>query len=97
MRAIQKPYHFYVMRQGGGTLRDAVNSMEEISEEEFKKLSPNYKYYCYDERIECLRFIYKAQFKYSYGGEIINFYILISQCSLATIKELTRRFLKRQE
>lgn len=91
MNYIQRPYHFYTMDQRGG-LREAVETMKEITESEYKYLSAFYRYYCYDERIECLRYIYSG----SAWEDNKPFYILVSSTTLPTIKELCRRFLKRK-
>lgn len=49
---------FYSMFHRGG-LDESLKTKELISESEFKKLFKlfKYEYYCFDERINCIRFI----------------------------------------
>ncbi len=87
----QPAYKFYAMEHCGG-LVEAVDTIERITEREFKELLPLYDYYCYDERIECLRWLIRdLASNYTIHGKIHSPWLLISSNSIATIKELARR------
>lgn len=47
---------YYKMDTRGG-LKESLETKIEITEEEFNKLLPMYKYYAYDKRINCYRYI----------------------------------------
>lgn len=49
---------YYKMDHRGG-LQEALETKKEITKEEFEKLLPMYKYYAYDKRINCKRYILK--------------------------------------
>lgn len=53
-----KEVKFYTMEHRGG-LAEALETKKEISKEEFDKLLPMYKFYTYDKRINCNRYILK--------------------------------------
>ena len=79
-------YHFYLMDHRGG-LKEAVDTIQEITELQYKETYRDYEYYAYDERIECLRYIIKdLEHNYKYPA-----WLLISQCSIATIKAIVER------
>lgn len=47
---------YFVMHHRGG-LDDALKTFKEISFNRFISLMKYYKFYCYDDRIGCIRFI----------------------------------------
>lgn len=49
---------YYTMEHRGG-LKEALETKKEISKDEFEKLLPLYKFYAYDKRISCNRYILK--------------------------------------
>lgn len=51
-------YKFYSMDHRGG-LNESLATRKEITEEKFKWFTNynDYEYYCYDDRINCFRFI----------------------------------------
>lgn len=88
-----KQDYFYYTMPFAELLSDAVNGMEEIPELIFKQIQKEYKYefYCYDKRIECLRFIF-SDYKNTYKNKA---YLLISTHNLADIKKLKNKWCKR--
>ena len=49
---------YYTMDTRGG-LKESLATKKEITKEEFDKLLPMYKFYAYDKRINCNRYILK--------------------------------------
>lgn len=85
-------YYYYTM-PFAELLSEAVEGMQEITEATFKQIQNEYKYefYCYDKRIECIRFIFK-DYKKTYKNKA---YLLISKHNLKDIKKLKNEWCKR--
>lgn len=56
---------YYIMEHRGG-LDESLKTRKEISEDKFYELLPLYEFYCYDDRINCNRYILKdMEYKYN--------------------------------
>ena len=49
----------YGKRKHRGSLEESLKTKKEISEDEFEKLLPEYKYYAFDKRVNQILFIHK--------------------------------------
>ncbi len=91
-KMLKKDYFYYTM-PFAEMLSDAVEGMQEIPERTFEQIQReyNYHFYCYDKRIECLRFIF-SDYKKTYENKA---YLLISKHNLKDIKKLKNEWCKR--
>ena len=75
-------YKYYLMEHRGG-LKEALETLEQISVEQFKKLHKKYTFYGYDERIDCLRFILDDM-----EHDNSPVWLMISELNLKEIKDM---------
>lgn len=75
-------YKYYLMDHRGG-LKEALETLEQINVDKFKKLHKKYTFYGYDDRIECLRFILD-----DIEHDNSHVWLMISQLDLDEIKNM---------